>query len=122
MTQQIGLIKRLIEAAKTETGIEVGTIVDDKLIMDRSRKFNNVLIKACIMNLLNKHHGLGVAEIGKILGMDHSTVIHHVKAHPYRYGTEDFYYDVYNALANESREAASYSLDAGKIIKIIREI
>ena len=113
---------RLAQIAKDYTGLGVVYIKDSEIRTTRSRKFDAVMIKACIINILRHNHKLGVSKIGNMMGFDHTTVIHHVQAHDQRYQYEPEYKDLYDVLRKESEDKNPYFIDVDEVVQMIREI
>lgn len=82
----------LINAVKTAYGIDI--------TMSKSRRKDVVTCRACVIITLSKYFGANTVQIAKLYGMDHSTVIYHLKRHSHRYRYEDDYAKTFDYLMN----------------------
>lgn len=115
------IVQRLAEIAKDDTGVHISYIRDSQVCYTTSRRKEVVMIKACIMNILYKYHSQTTVQIGRIFRCHHSTVIHHLQAHPQRYDWEDDYHDLYNILCTESQKMSAYAFDTVGTLRLLRE-
>ena len=113
---------RLAQIAKDYTGQGIVYVKDSEVRVVRSRKFEVVMIKACIMNILASQYQLGPVKIGRLFNIDHSTAIHHTQAHEIRYKFEPEYKDLYDILLKESINKNPYFVDVDEVVQMIREI
>lgn len=120
--KHLGLIKKMAEVGKAETGVNVVVQAGDRLVFSRSRRFMTVVVKACIINLLYRHHGVSCTEIARHLGIHHSTVIHHLQAHSLRNGSEEAYHDVYKVMAADSQVDLPFMLNIESALKTIKNL
>lgn len=120
--KHLGLIKKMAEIGKAETGENVVLQSGDRLVFSRSRRYMTVVVKACMINLLYRHHGLSCIEIARHVGIHHSTVIHHLQAHSIRNGSEEDYYDVYRVMAAESQKDSPFMLNIESALSTIKNL
>ena len=113
---------RLIQIAKDTTGIAIGYEKDGELRIVRTRQFDKVMVKSCIMNILVRKYKIGVAKVGRLMGMDHTTVIHHRDGHPTRYEYEPEYKKIYDMIVRESGVDEELKIDVEEVLSLIREI
>ena len=113
---------RLIQIAKDSTGIAIGYEKDGELRIIRTRQFDKVMVKSCIMNILIRRYRLGVSKVGKLMGMDHTTVIHHRDGHLTRYEYEPEYKKIYDTVVREAGLNDSYTIDVEEVVQMIRDI
>lgn len=104
--------KRLVNKAKEVTDLDI--------TYARSRRFEIVLTKACIINILSRYYGMTTVLIGSFVGMHHSTVIHHLRKHSDRYRMEDDYQELYDELTKFTSLIENSPIDVDGIIEKIR--
>jgi len=104
--------KRLVQKAKEVTDLDI--------TYARSRRFEVVLIKACIINILSRYYGMTTVLIGSFTNMHHSTVIHHLRKHSDRYRMEDEYQELYDELTKFTSMNENSPIDVDGIIEKIR--
>ena len=104
--------KNLTAKAKAYTGIDV--------TYTRTRKFEIVMIKACIINILYRYFGGNTVQIGKLLNMHHSTIIYHESAHANRYKNEGEYGALYDYLARQSMSGHKSLINVDEMVQIMR--
>ena len=104
--------KHLVFKAKEYTGIDI--------TYTRTRKFEIVMIKACIINILYRYFGGNTVQIGKLLNMHHSTIIYHESAHANRYNNEGEYGALYDFLARHSMKGQKSPIDVDEMMHIMR--
>lgn len=102
----------LVHLAKIRTGIDVR--------YTRSRRDEIVLIKGCIINVLSKYFGLNTVQIGGLFDLHHSTIIHHLKAHPTRYRYEDDYATHYDYLLKASMNKDKDTIDVESVLATLK--
>lgn len=109
MREQV--FKEVCGKAKEVTGLDIR--------YTRSRKKDIVQTKSAIINVLHKFYGFNLVQIGELIGMHHTTIIHHLRDHPSRYRFEDEYCRLYDQL---SRHAISTSehISVEKTINLMR--
>lgn len=106
------IYKSLVQKAKDLTELDI--------TYARSRRFEVVLIKACILNVLRRYYGLTTTHIGELLGMHHSTVIHHLRQHGDRYRQEDEYAELYDELSKHVALTEEAVIDVDGILDTMR--
>lgn len=116
------LIKTLSDIGYSETGYTVANIQAGKLVVSRSRMFMHVVLKACVINILYRHHGVSCIEIARNINMHHSTVIHHLRAHQLRNECEDVYHDVYKVMAVESQKDSQFMMNIESALNTIKNL
>lgn len=109
MKEQV--FKEVCWKAKEVTGLDIR--------YTRSRKKDIVQTKSAIINVLHKFYGFNLVQIGELIGMHHTTVIHHLRDHTSRYRFEDEYCQLYDHL---SRHAISTSehISVEKTLNLMR--
>jgi hypothetical protein len=80
----------IVHVAKSITGYDVRYI--------RSRRREIINIKSAICNVMRKYYSRTMGQIAELLDIHHTTVIHHLKDHQYRYRDIDDYADLYDRL------------------------
>lgn len=91
-TRQITIYDKLCEHAKDITGIDISYI-------KRSRKIDYVRIRASIMVNMCMYCGVTTTALGKHMGLDHSSVVHHKNTHTGRHRSDDEYARIYDSMA-----------------------
>ena len=86
--------RHLVSKAKEFTGIDI--------THTRTRKFEIVMIKGCIINILYRYFGANTVQTGKMMNVHHSTVIYHQQNHANRYRNENEYASLYDYLAKHA--------------------
>jgi len=82
-----------------------------------------VRIRFAIGNILTKQYGLTTTEVGKLMGRDHSTIVHYRRLHTSRYRSDDEYahlYDTLSTIASNFQNPASASIE--DVLETIRKI
>jgi chromosomal replication initiation ATPase DnaA len=95
------------------------TGIDVRFTRRRTREI--IHAKAGIINVLNKYHGLNTVQIGRCFDLNHSTVIHHLRDHPYRYRYEDEYARIYDSLTRFSLEGSSNAINVERMVGLMKE-
>lgn len=103
---------KLVDETRRLTGIDV--------VYARTRKFENVLTKACFINVMSRYFGATTLAIGGILKIHHSTVIHHLNAHGNRYKQEEQYAKLYDSLCKYAMTNESAPIDVAHMLNIMR--
>lgn len=80
--------------AKQITGIDIRYI--------RARKKEYVQIKAAIVNVMRRYYSATTVQVGRLMNLHHTTVIHHTKDHASRYRFEDDYASLYDKLVRHA--------------------
>jgi hypothetical protein len=86
---------------------ETAKITGINIKYTKNRKYDVVVAKACVINILSNFFGANTVRIGKLMDIHHSTVIHHLKCHGDRHRYEDEY-------------IGKSSIDVHEIITIMR--
>ena len=87
---------------------------------NKTRKGEIILIKACIINILNKFYGYNTVETGFIINLDHSTVIHHLRRHVDLYKHDDAYAELYTTLSKYAINNSTAPMDVDGIVNSLR--
>lgn len=58
--------------------------------------------RSAISNVLRRCYRVRLTEIGKLLNLDHTTIIHHIRNHEGRYICRDEYRELYDELVDYS--------------------
>lgn len=95
-------------------------ITDLDITYARSRRLEIVMIKACIVNILSRYYGHTTTLIGSLIGLHHSTVIHHLQKHSDRYRQEDEYAELYDALSKHVGLSEESPIDVEGIIETMK--
>lgn len=113
---------RLVQLAKDITGVGIAYMKDSEVIFTRSRKFDVVMVRACIINVMLRQCKVSMRQLGFMMGVDHTSIYHHREAHYTRYKYEDNYFDLYNKLSKAMKEADPYYINVEEVVSMIREI
>lgn len=102
---------KLIEYATKKYGINVINL--------KSRKAEVIRIRHSIGTILCSEWGYTTVEVGRILKVDHSTIIHYRDNHIYRYRSDDEYARIYDDIRtfNVPNEAS-----LNEILQLIKNI
>lgn len=89
----------------------------------RKKTADLVRIRFAIGNILTKQYGLTTTEVGRLMGRDHSTIVHYRGLHTARYRSDDEYAYLYDALSG----IASNLVDPGAeniedVVQLIKKI
>ena len=101
---------KLCDTAKQQFGIDIRR--------SNSRKADAVRIRHSIGTLLSFKYGYSTVEVGKMLKIDHTTIVYYRSMHIPRYKTDKQYAKVYDAL--DSIEPVDHSLE--EILQLINNI
>lgn len=82
----------LCKYAKEFTGIDITKV-------HGVRKVNYVRIRAAIIVAMLRYLGVYTTDLGDMMGLDHSTIIHHRNNHVGRYRSDDEYAHLYDHVA-----------------------
>lgn len=82
----------LCEYAKEITGIDITKV-------GRIRRKEYVRIRASIIVSMLKYLGASTVDMGEIMGLDHTTIIHHRNNHKGRYRSDDEYLYTYDSIS-----------------------
>jgi hypothetical protein len=104
---------QLVELAKEFTGLDVR--------YTRSRRREIINIKSAICNVMRRYHSRTIPQIGVLLNIHHTTVIHHLKDHPNRYRDIDDYADLYDYLCKQIVDSSEL-LSTEKILNMMRSV
>lgn len=80
----------LVGIAKSVTGYDIR--------YTRSRRREIINIKCAICNAMRRYYSRTIVQIASLLDLHHTTVIHHLKDHQYRYRDIDDYADLYDRM------------------------
>lgn len=89
----------------------------------RKKTGDLVRIRFAIGNILTKQYGLTTVEVGKLMGRDHSTIVHYRGLHRHRYKSDDEYahlYDTLSTIASNFANPNSASID--DVVGMIKKI
>ena len=84
--------EKLCKYAHEFTGIDISKV-------HGRRKINYVRIRAAIMVAMLRYLGISTVDLGEIMCLDHSTIIHHRNNHNGRYRSDDEYAHLYDHIA-----------------------
>lgn len=115
-------LQRVVQLAKDITGIGICYMRDSEILFTRSRKFEVVLVRACVINVMLRQCKVSMRQLGFAMGMDHTSIYHHREAHYTRYKYEDDYFDLYNKLAKAMKEHDPYYINVEEVVSLINEI
>jgi hypothetical protein len=104
--------RHLISKAKEFTGLDI--------TYTRNRRFEIVMIKACVINILYRYFGANTVQTAKLFDIHHSTVIHHHRAHPNRYKQEVEYAELYNYLTRHATLDEKSPINVDEMVEIMR--
>lgn len=89
----------------------------------RKKTGDLVRIRFAIGNILTKQYGLTTTEVGKLMGRDHSTIVHYRNLHRSRYKCDDEYahlYDTLSTIANSITNPNTANID--DVVDLIKKI
>jgi chromosomal replication initiation ATPase DnaA len=89
----------------------------------RRRTSEVVRLKSAIAVILTKQYGLTTVEVGKLMGKDHTTVVHYRKEHYSRYRDDDEYaylYDQLSTIASQFNDPTQATIE--DVVEMIRKI
>jgi iron-sulfur cluster repair protein YtfE (RIC family) len=101
----------LCRLAKEITGIEVR--------YTRSRKKEFVQIRCAIVNVMRRYYSASTVQLGRLLDMHHTTIIHHSKDHSSRYRFEDDYASLYDKLVRHAMEKSD-TISVDKMVSLMK--
>jgi hypothetical protein len=104
---------QLAELSKDFTGLDIR--------YSRSRRREIINIKCAIVNVMRRYHSRTITQIGGLLNIHHTTVIHHLKDHPNRYRDIDDYADLYDHLCKHIVDSSEL-LSTEKILSMMRSV
>jgi hypothetical protein len=87
------------------------------------RKIHYVRIRASIMVAMLRYMGITTVDLGEIMCLDHSTIIHHRNNHNGRYRSDDEYAHLYDHIArhltsiSENKDGA----ELNSVVALIRQ-
>ena len=87
----------------------------------KTRKYDVVVAKACVINILSNYFGANTVRIGKLMDIHHSTVIHHLKCHGDRNRYEDEYFDLYEGLSKHATMIGKSAIDVHEILTLMKK-
>lgn len=103
--------KELCHLAKDLTGLDIR--------YTRSRKKEFVQIKCAIVNVMRRYYSASTLQLGKLLDMHHTTIIHHSKDHSSRYRFEPDYAALYDKLVRHAMDK-SETISTDKMIQLMK--
>jgi hypothetical protein len=80
----------LCDTVRTLTGVDIRK--------NKTREREVVTAKQAVVNILVRPMGMKLVQAGKLLGYDHSTVIHHRDGHIHRYRYDKDYAALYDRI------------------------
>lgn len=101
----------MVSIAKTITGFDVR--------YTRSRRREIINIKSAICNVMRRYYSRTITQIAELLDIHHTTVIHHLKDHPYRYRDIDDYADLYDRMTKHIVDS-SEQISTEKMLGLMR--
>jgi len=104
--------QHLADKAKEYTGLNIA--------WTRTRKFEIIMIKGCVINIMYRYFGYNTVQIGKAIGMHHSSIIYHQNNHPHRYRNEPEYGNLYDYLAKHCTLDESSAINVDEMIQIMK--
>lgn len=82
-----------------------------------------VRLRAVISNILTKQYGLMTVEVGRMMGKDHSTIVHYRNLHTSRYRSDDEYALIYDSLSRIAMDKSfDHSGSIEDVLGLIRKI
>jgi hypothetical protein len=107
--------EKLCEFAKSFTGIDITKV-------HGIRKIGYVRIRASIIVAMLRYVGITTTSLGEMMGLDHSTVVHHRQNHTGRYRSDDEYALLYDHIARQltSMNDAKTEEELGNVLSLIR--
>lgn len=109
MREQV--FREVCKKAQEETGLDIR--------YTKSRKKDIVQTKSAIINVLHKFYGFNLPQIGELIGMHHTTVIHHLRDHPSRYRFEDEYCQLFDKLSRHAMSTSEH-ISVEKTLTLMR--
>jgi hypothetical protein len=86
----------------------------------RSRRKEIVHAKSAIINVMRRYYSTTTVELGRMLDLHYTTVIHHTADHPTRYRFESNYADLYDRMVRHVMNTDGI-VDSKSMISLIRE-
>ena len=89
----------------------------------RKKTGDLVRLRFAIGNILTKQYGFTTTEVGRLMGRDHSTIVHYRGLHTARYRSDDEYahlYDTLSGLASKLADPGSANID--DVVDLIKKI
>lgn len=87
----------------------------------RSRRRIFVNLKCCIINNMRRQFGTTLTEIGRLMDLHHSTIIHHIRDHQYRYKGDVDYAELYDDVNNYILEKDFNTNNLDQILVLIKQ-
>jgi iron-sulfur cluster repair protein YtfE (RIC family) len=103
--------KELCHLAKDLTGVEIR--------YTKTRKKEFVQIKCAIVNVMRRYYSTSTLQLGRLLDLHHSTIIHHSKDHSSRYRFESDYATLYDKLVRHAM-SKSETISTEKMIELMK--
>lgn len=103
--------KELCHLAKELTGLEIR--------YTRSRKKEVVQIKCAIVNVMRRYYSASTLQLGRLLDLHHTTIIHHSKDHSSRYRFESDYAALYDRLVRHAMDK-SETISTDKMLQLMK--
>lgn len=104
--------QHLVAKAKEYTGLNIA--------YTKTRKFEIVMIKGCVINIMFRYFGYNTVQTGRVMGMHHSTIIYHHRHHAHRYRNEHEYANLYDYLAKHCTIEENPAIDVDEMIQIMK--
>lgn len=94
----------LCDLAKEITGLDIR--------YTKCRKKEFVQVKCAIINVMRKYQSTSTVQLARMMGIHHTTIIHHTKDHPSRYRWEDDYAMLYDKMVKRVMNGSdTFSVD-----------
>ena len=103
--------KELVAIAKEVTGVDVR--------YSRSRKKEYVQIKCAIVNVMRRYYSASTVQLGRLLDLHHTTIVHHSKDHSSRYRFEPDYAELYDKMVRFAM-SKSETISTEKMVQLMR--
>lgn len=103
--------KELCHLAKELTGLDIR--------YTRSRKKEIVQIKCAIVNVMRRYYSASTLQLGRLLDLHHTTIIHHSKDHSSRYRFESDYAALYDKLVRHAM-GKSETISTDKMLQLMK--
>lgn len=85
----------------------------------RSRKKEFVQLRCAVINIMRKYYATNTVQTASLMGMDHTTILHHTKDHASRYRFEDDYADLYDKLVRHVIDN-SETISTDKMVQLMK--
>lgn len=101
----------LVALAKEITGVDVR--------YSRSRRREFVQIKCAIVNVMRRYYSTKTVQLGRLLNLHHTTVVHHSNDHSSRYRFEPEYAELYDKMVRFAMNK-SETINTEKMVQLMK--